>query len=320
MTSKNSESKPKLPRLSRVPEAELPGFTMTPRDVEILQTIYQYRAVTTPQINALFFQDAPEWGASQVSSRCLNRLKLLFQHRYIYRAERPQTVSEGRKPLVYWLDERGAQYLADLEKHSIYDMDWSLQERSVKWPFLEHLLLTNDVRTVLTVAARTKDFTLPIWHDERTLKRNHAKDKVRIKTTQGHSAEVSVIPDAYFLLDTTTKVEDGYKYHCFIEMDRGTETAAASTDRCDWTRKIQAYLEYYRSGKYHQRYHVTSSMRVLTVTTTPRRLQTLKEATEKAGGVKRFWFTTIDKITPDTILETPIWQVAGTDREYSLIW
>lgn len=314
MTSKNSEKKSKLPRLTRVSEEELPGFSLTSRDVEILQTIYQYRAMTTPQIDALFFHDEPTWGASQVSSRCLNRLKLLFQHRYIYRAERPQTVSEGRKPLVYWLDERGAQYLANLSKRSIYDLDWSRQDRSVKWPFLEHLLLTNDLRTAVTIAARVEGFNIPIWHDERVLKRTHYEDKVQVETATGRLVEVSIIPDAYFLLETVQN-----RYHQFIEMDRGTESATSSGDRRDWTRKILSYLEYYRSGKYHGRYH-TSSMRVLTITTTERRLKTLKEATEKAGGKKRFWFTTIDKITPGTVLTAPIWQVGSEVKEYSMVW
>ena len=75
--------------------------------------------------------------------------------------------------------------------------------------------------------------------------------------------KVSVVADGYFWLDT------GKNYHQFLEIDLRTVTGQYSDPGLkDWARKIRAFSEYYRSGKYQRRYpEAGSSMRVLTVTT-----------------------------------------------------
>ena len=91
--------------------------------------------------------------------------------------------------------------------------------------------------------------------------------------------------------------------HFFLELDRGTMTTRR------FKQKILAYQVYYASGAYQRRYG-TRSLRVLTVTTSAGRTESLKRISEQAGGKQRYWFTTLEEITPQTILETPIWQVA----------
>jgi hypothetical protein len=83
-------------------------------------------------------------------------------------------------------------------------------------------------------------------------------------------------------------------------------------------RKVRAYMAYYRSGQYHARYG-TRSLRVLTVTTSQKRLANLKASTEQAGGGPMFWFTTFDRVNTENILSAPIWQVAGDKGNHSLI-
>src|SRR5688500_15716 len=98
-TTTNSSEKKKLPRLKRVKRDELPGFQLRPRDIEIVQAVYTYRAMSTPQIDALFFSvQGNRASTSRVSSRCLHRLKLLFHAGYLRRVEQAQTMSDGRKP------------------------------------------------------------------------------------------------------------------------------------------------------------------------------------------------------------------------------
>ena len=46
------------------------------------------------------------------------------------------------------------------------------------------------------------------------------------------------------------------------------------------------------------------------VTTSAGRTESLRRMTEQAGGKQRYWFTTLDQISPSTVLKTPIWQVA----------
>lgn len=287
---------------------------MTPRDKAIIRAVYEYRALTSPQIDALLFPAIKGRKSHDPSSRCLHRLKLLTRAAYILRAEQPQLLSEGRKPYIYFLAPRGAAYLADLQGLFPELFDWREGEYHVGWPFLDHLLATNDVRIALTCATHVRDLTLSIWRDDRTLKRDHAKDYVVLTGPQGGTKRATVIPDGYFVLEM-----GAYRHHHFLEVDRRTETGAAKTwGQRDWARKIAAYIEYHGSGKYLERYG-TRSMRVLTVTTGERRLANLKAITEKIGGKSRFWFTTFDRITPETVLTAPIWHVAGRTEPTSIL-
>ena len=53
------------------------------------------------------------------------------------------------------------------------------------------------------------------------------------------------------------------------------------------------------------------SLRVLTVTTSEKRLSNLKLVTESAGGRELFWSSTFDQATAESVSTDPIWQVAG---------
>jgi hypothetical protein len=89
--------------------------------------------------------------------------------------------------------------------------------------------------------------------------------------------------------------------------------------RSSKSEKVQAYLEYTRSGKYAERYG-TRSLRVLTVTTGEKRLANLKRATEQAGGREMFWFTTVEQVgSGEGLLVAKIWQVAGQEGVSALI-
>jgi hypothetical protein len=115
-----------------------------------------------------------------------------------------------------------------------------------------------------------------------------------------------VRPDAYLKLKV-----GGKDVSLFLEVDLGTTPARR------FGQKVQGYIAYRMSGRYQARYG-RATFRVLTVTTTTRRLASLKKATEKVGGRRMFWFTTFDQITPQTVLGL-VWQVAGEVREVSLL-
>jgi len=58
---------------------------------------------------------------------------------------------------------------------------------------------------------------------------------------------------------------------------------------------------------------------VLTVTTGEKRLDNLRRLTEEAEGKVKFWFTTFDQLTPETVLTAPIWQVASLPEPKKLV-
>ena len=130
----------------------------------------------------------------------------------------------------------------------------------------------------------------------------------------GGTQKVAVIPDASFVIG----IGDRQGRFC-LEIDRGTVTVSPTAwQQRGWTQKIRAYLEYYQSGAYEQRFQ-TRSFRVLTVTTSEERLRNMRKATEEAGGDARFWFTTFDHVTPEMILTEKIWFPAVSDIPYSLL-
>jgi Replication-relaxation len=293
-------------------------FHLTRRDKEIIRAVYQYRALSAPQIGTLFFPPAFVKGAPATNSRCRYRLKLLHVAEYLARVEQPQILSEGRKPFVYFLAKKGAQLLATWLDCALEDLDFKESESRLSFQFLEHFLLTNDVRVALHLAAARSGAQIERWDDELTLRRMQMKEQIVITNAEGAQQKVSLIPDGYFRLHTSEP--EAHVYHHFVEIDRRTETGESSVwGRRDWARKVKAYLMYFDSGQYEQRYG-TKKGRLLTVTTGERRLTHLKELTEQLGGKSRFWFSTFDHITPEAVLRDEIWQVAGREGASRLIW
>jgi hypothetical protein len=272
--------------------------------------VTRYRVLTTVQIARLVFGCR----GGKLNTRCQLRLQLLFHHGFLWREEQSQRLSEGRKPFLYFLDKRGAQALATHRACDIEDIEWDTRDRDTRSLFLEHLLATNDVRVAVEVAARVAGWSLPIWLDDKTLKRQHAGEYVFVTSDGGVKRRVVVIPDGYFTIDTGRDV-----YHCCLEVDRRTETGQASTwGRRDWALKVAGYLAWHRSGAYTARYQ-TRALRVLVVTTGDVRLRNLKAITERVGGKRRFVFTTFDAITGANILTDAIWRAASEEGTTSLV-
>lgn len=313
MMKKSCAKRPRLPQRARAQAVNLPPMRVTPRDKEILEAVYAYRTLTTQQISDLLFVPVERLLPSPPSSRCLHRLKLLFHHGFLHRDELPHLLREGRKPFLYQLDRAGAALLATWRQCAIQELDWQPDAR-VGHQFLEHLQTTNDVRIALMRAARRHAFSMATWIDDKTLK-TYQKDTVILTGRTGRKQRAAVVPDGYFHLDTGT-----HHYHHFLEVDRATVTGSSQTwGKRTWARKVMAFIEYYRSGKYHARYH-TKGLRILTVTTGEKRLENLRAITADAGGMSRFWFTTLTRMHGADVLTDAIWEVAGQEGRRSLIW
>ena len=305
------QRKVRTPRLQRAVEEDRPPLRLMPRDEAVVAAVYRYRALTSRQIEALFW-GTPLHSTRPINSRCSYRLQLLFQHGFLHRNERPQLLDQGRLPLVYHLDDRGAQWLARRWDCEVTDLDWHPKRKQVGHLFLDHLLATNDVRVSLVVAAGRHGFTIETWLDDATLKRR--PDYVTVSGPQGGRKRTAVIPDGYFTLAQGNQLG-----HLFLEVDRRTVTGeSALSNKRDWKRRIRGYLEYYASGQYQSRYQ-TRSLRVLVVTTGEKRLANLKAITEKAGGRSRFWYATFQRLQAGDGLTDPVWSIAGREGRHSLV-
>ena len=93
----------------------------------------------------------------------------------------------------------------------------------------------------------------------------------------------SLIPDGYAELVTGSRVTPA-----FVELDLGHESLTT------WKAKIEKYVRYALSGSFEERFqHPT--FRVLVVTSSDRRQQSLRKATA-ATTDRIFWFATLDSI------------------------
>lgn len=309
------ETKQRRKLLKRDGEGTRPSVRLTERDVAIIQAVYEYRALTTPQIQRLIF---PLCGGSERGRLVVaqQRLKLLYHNEYLTRDERPTKLSEGRQALVYFLDKRGAQLLATYLKCDVAELDWRPRDNvaGAGHLFLDHLLHTNDVRIALTLAAQANGYRLLRWIDDRSLRRREMKEYVTLPTDDGKGERVAIVPDGFFSIVRGDKV-----FHHFLEVDLATVVGLSSkSNRRDWARKVRAYLAFHRSGQYKTRYNA-DEFRVLTVTTGPDRMENLQAITEEAGGKNRFWFTTFEQLTDTHALSERVWSYAGQRNWHSLL-
>jgi hypothetical protein len=316
MISKTSETSERRKTLERASEDQLPPLRLTQRDRQIINAVYTHRMLTTSQIGRLLFSsdsDLPYGGLK----RCQHRLKLLFHHGYLYRDEQPIKLSEGRRPLIYTLDDRGIKMLAGelkLERKVVRKRSCPQLTATSR---LRHLKKCNDVRITITLAAQDQGVEIKEWLDDYDQHQDH--DRVTLKGPLGGELKVAVIPDAYFWLWTGKN-----HYHQCLEVDLGSVVGQYSQPgRKDWSRRIKAYKEYYHSGLYQKRYpEAELSFRVLTVTMVQSRRAYLKEITERVAGKdkKRFWFADIQALTRKTALTGEIWHLAGRTELHPLVW
>jgi hypothetical protein len=249
--------------------------------------------LTTQQLQTLFFPS---------SHTAYARLSALYHHAYLDRKFLGVHADKMNTPILYVLDKRGA---ALLQAERGLEVVWSQELRHLTFSFLEHTLAINTVRVAVTKACEQPGFSLLRWSGENELKADY--DYVTIRTAMGRIQSVSVIPDSFILLDTPR----GKAAFC-LELDRGTMTTAR------FKTKVEAYMAYYSSGGYQRRYG-TRSLRVLTVTPSQGRVASLRRVTEAAQGKQRFWFTTLDQISPVSVLTRPIWEVATKPEREALI-
>lgn len=284
----------KMPHNRRVDNP--PPMRLMARDIEILKAVHDFRIVRGNQLQALFF------GSQSTASYRLSRL---YQHGFLDRHFLPTLGGIASSPALYTLGKRGVDLLRRMLDGDPQDIRKPPDHRELSPLFLEHLLQINDFRVAVMVAARRLDYTLEKWLDDFQLKAHY--DRVVIEAPNRRRREVSLIPDGYFVL----KVPQG-RACFFLEVDRGTMTRGRFRD------KVLAYQAYIASGQYEQRYG-TRSLRVLTVTSGPKRLENLKAEAEEARGGRVFWFTTGDLVADKTVLMGAIWQITGSNELASLI-
>jgi hypothetical protein len=273
---------------------------LTPRDVDIIRWVYELRFATQEQIQQLLFTPS-------TASSCKRRLTLLYHNAYLDRRLLPLRSRFGANRAAYCLDKKGRDLLDSQSGSGSPSVNWRSVDNDRELYFLEHLLATNDVRLCATIAATQAGYELA-WTDERVLKSSAMRDVVTDPKNQ--TTKLAVIPDGYFQL-----ASDSAPLGFAVELDRGT------VEEKPFKTKVRALGEWKTTGAYRARFG-TDSLRVLFVVAQNARdrtrLERIKAWTVAEGGQSLFWFAELSDLTPRSIFNSSIWQVAGRSGLFPL--
>lgn len=224
------------------------------------------------------------------------RLQQYFDHRLLNKFNAEWVNGEHLKETVYTLGKMGARYLA---KHLEIDYTSFTYRDKPRWLNLSHDLRLNDFRLAVSAEARTsRVFELVKWISEFELH--------QIQNVPGR-------PDGFFLLQRKSpniqnQIEE---LAILVELDNATHPLKRFV-----TRKVKPALGYVGSKEYERTFGVPNGA-YFVITTGVKRLANLKEITEKAGGMGRFYFTTMDQVYRGVLTEA-MWQMAGSDDLLSI--
>jgi hypothetical protein len=285
------KSSQRLPRYQRA--SKPPSMRLTARDRRILEAIHAYDGMLGfSQIKRLFFT-----GKSQTEER----LKLLYQHKYVDRPSREQRM---RLPeMIYWLDKAGAETVASLNSVPLGEFRW---RKNPRWFQVDHDLAVNDFRLDVVEACQGgSEIILESWIPESEFW--SYPDRISY-TCNEKTMTRDIRPDGVFIFKTSE-----HRLRYLLEIDRSTE------DNPRFLReKILPGLAYLKSKQYEQRFGHRSG-RWLVVTTGERRMRNMLNQARRADTRGLFYFTTYDQVRVETLLYSPIWRRADLEQTVSLL-
>ena len=151
-------------------------------------------------------------------------------------------------------------------------VSWGEKNRAVGSLFLEHALLVSDVMVALELACR-EDGRIRLIHGEALQPK-----PFRWKVKMGGGGKLGVIPDRVFALEYPDQSGASQRAYFFLEADRGTmPVTRRNLSQTSFARKLLAYEATWSQG-IHQSQFGFHRFRVLTVTTSAARVQSLVDA------------------------------------------
>jgi len=274
---------------------------LTARDEHVLSSLGSCRFLSVPQISALHF-DSPAAAAT--------RMRRLHEAGLVASVFVPVRPYDRRAFTIFGLSGRGARLIAEQTGGPLPRFVSEREKRSGL--FLDHTLRRNDLRICLDLLDRQeRGFQLLVWRQ--------SPDGLRFSAVVRGRAlsytRVPLVPDGFFAVKRSGVVQA-----FFVETDMGTVSLARMAVR------YRAYQLWWRRGG-HLDLCGSAPLRILTLTTTERRLAALRQAAFRGSGNPRhgsglFWFALLaaaDIAEPAKLLG-PAWTTAaaGGDTARSL--
>jgi hypothetical protein len=268
-------------RKPRFRRAEVPNFTITERDTEIVKMVAHHRFMRSTHIRDLL----P--GSSQQG--VLRRLELLYHGGYLTRPVAQvdwHRAGGGSQPIVYSIGNAGIDLLTQLFEVRRAAVNWTAKARTVKRGEIEHALEVTDVMVALEVACRRRGNLRVLYLDE--ILATVAPPETRANPRpyfwpvpvrwQGREITIHPIPDKIFGIEDHDRPAGRNRKWFFLEADRGTMPAVTlDLAKTSFLRKLLAYGYTYKRDLHKQIYGFTN-VRVLTVTKGAERTKSLQKA------------------------------------------
>jgi protein involved in plasmid replication-relaxation len=289
-------------RPRRVRSGRPPPFQVTERDIDIIRLVARYRFLGAHHLRRL---------VSGSDKNITNRLKALFEHRYL---DRPQCQYDyyrpggGSSPIAYALADRGACLLAQSTKQG-QRAAWTNKNNQVGRPFLEHTLAIADLAVALNAAIQNEDdlelvdgnFLLDLLPEEtRNLQKPYRLNVPVVHHGTRH--DIGVEPDYAF---TLVFPRDRRRAFFLAEVDRGTMPIERhDLKQTSILRKLLAYQTLWKAKRHHSHFG-WRNFRVLFVTESNERADNMRTAMNSHAltkGSPLFLFTSKDDLYADNIL------------------
>lgn len=298
-----------------------------PQGEAILIELDRHRFLTNSQVGQLLFRHTlTKFGKprseKQYQETCNEVLGHLFNAGYLERIQvyhTHQLTGNVFQDGVNLLTGKGAKAVqAAYDRHDSGEtVRWTPDLKRFGFQKVDHELEINDFwialqRGVWSLAPA--EYFLHDRHDDDLLER--AKATTRFNT---------FTPDGWCVVESP----EGRLCPLFLEVDRGNEVVVSQVGSTkDWKTKIERYGEYfqlrYRDDPFYRQleFHPDEMANpvVLIVTSSPERLRNMLAATEKAGGMGTYWYTTKAELYGawGAILR-PIWRRMDREEPVSLL-
>ena len=256
---------------------------LTPRDEQLLCSVFELRQTTAAQLQALVFPGRTPTVASR-------RLEKLRTHEFLSARRLPVARAAGPSPYVYALGPAGVGVVAE---HLGLPLDQvrkrQRQDSRLSWMWYPHRHAIGDVRVAFLRTCRTQSYTLTWQTDEEIAAR-----------------KLPVRPDAFF---TVTFGPEGPRASFFLEVQRESRPS-------HWEAKARTVIPYFTSGTYTNDFGV-KSLRVLTVAPTRNQAWHVHEVAMGLELPQLFWTSYLAAVAQDPF--GPHWFVGGSPEQAGLV-
>jgi hypothetical protein len=231
----------------------------------------------------------------------LRRLQRLYHNGFL---DRPRAqlgdlyLVKGSAPIAYALDARGAQALSERLGIPVSELGWKAKNRELTRLFYEHTLFVSSVMVALERSCREHGKARIVPFSEilstkcpaatRRLPRPQTWN-VKVSAAESgdvdHAQTIGITPDKIFGIQLSDLPEGRNTAYFFLEADRAEMPVIRRrlANATSIFKKLVTYYATHRQALHRARFGI-QNFRVLTVTTSPARVETMRGAFDRLKG------------------------------------